>query len=159
MSGVEARNARTALVIPVPVAEAVAVRAWITLLDPFLPLAQIEEGVLDELEEFFAGVTPFALVLGEPARFPDGPTYLPPQPVAVLRRIIAELRRDFPELLAPTSGPSSLTTTLEASVPHVLVPDGTTWQPTRTYAREARLLLRDRDDQLLATFAFGTSAA
>ena len=46
--------------IPVPAAEAVAVNAWITLLDPFLPLAQVDEGVLDELEEFFAAVTPFA---------------------------------------------------------------------------------------------------
>ena len=155
MCWVEARNARTALVIPVPVAEAVAVHAWITLLDPFLPLAQIEEGVLDELEEFFAGVTPFALVLGEPARFPDGPTYLPPQPISGLRRITAELRRDFPELAtSPAHSP-----TLESNVPHVLVPDGTTWQPTQTYASEAHLLLRDRDDQLLATFAFGTSAA
>ena len=155
MSGVEARNARTALVIPVPAAETVAVNAWITLLDPFLPLAQIEEGVLDELEEFFAGVTPFAFVLGEPARFPDGPTYLPPSPVAAFRRLTAELRRCFPELLTPTTSAGSL----EVNVPNVLVPDDAAFEAIRTHAHEARLLLRNGDDQLLATFAFGISAA
>lgn len=152
MSRVEARNAWTALMIPVPAADAVAVNAWITLLDPFLPLAQVDEGVLDELEEFFAAVTPFAFVIGEPARFPDGPTYLPLEPSAAFRRIIVELSRGFPEVVTAAAG-------FETNMPHLLVPDSTASEPIRTHASEARLLLRGDTDQVLATFVFGTSAA
>ncbi len=148
----EARNARTALVIPVPAAEAVTGTPWVTLVDPFLSLAQIDEGVLDELEEFFAGVTSFAFALGEPARFPDGPSYLPPQPVAAFRRIAAELRRAFPEVV--TASPA-----FDANVAHLIVPDGVSSAPIETHAREARLLLKDGQDRVLAAFPFGTSAA
>lgn len=47
---------------------------------------------------------PFVFVLGQVARFPGGAAYLPPQPVAVFRRIAGTLRQSFPEVVGhPTS--------------------------------------------------------
>ncbi len=91
--------------------------AHITLLDPFLDADDVDEGVIAELRELFADLVPFAYVLGEPARFPDGEQYLPPQPVTVFRRITHSLRRAFPEVIGPA-------TSLDTVVPHLPVPGG-----------------------------------
>ena len=143
----------TRLVIPVPeVADTVA-GAHIALLDPFLPTAQVDEGVVSELREIFADVVPFAYVLGDVARFPSGAAYLPPQPMAVFRHITASLRRTFPEVIGhPTS--------LHGSIPHMSLSDvaaGMTPTPIEVHAREAVLL--GSKGAVLATFEFGTSAA
>jgi hypothetical protein len=140
----------------VPVAELTArvPRAHITLLDPFLAAADVDEGVIAELRELFADLVPFAYVLGEPAQFPSGAAYLPPQPVNVFRRITHSLRRAFPEVVG-------LTTSIDTVIPHLSVPEGAEVPtPLEVHAREALLLTGQGDDEtVLATFKFGTSAA
>ena len=143
-------DAHTRLVVPVPEVAETVPDAQIALLDPFLQVGQVDEGVLAELREFFAGMVPFAYVLGEPARFPNGASYLPPQPVGTFRRMTYGLRRAFPEVVGPA-------TSLEAVVPHLALPEGAVVRtPLAVHAREARLL--DGDDAI-ASFPFGTSAA
>ena len=146
----------TRLVLPVPEVATVVPGAHIALLDPFLPASQVGAGVRGELREIFAELVPFAFVLGEAARFPNGAAYLPPQPVGVLRRITATLRRAFPEVVGH---PSSL----HGSIPHLALTDeaaAAVPTPLEVHAREA-LLLRGAGSsvQVLATFRFGTSAA
>jgi hypothetical protein len=91
-------------------------------------------------------------VLGEAARFPSGAAYLPPQPVAVFRRISSSLRQAFPEVIGhPTS--------LHASIPHLALTEESVADvptPLEVHAREAILLEGDR---VIATFGFGESAA
>ena len=144
----------TALVLPVPEAGSVVDDPHIVLLAPFLPVDQIDDGVLAELREFFGEVVPFTFVLGEVARFPSGTPYLPPQPVAVFRRLTHALRQHFPEA-APTA------INLETWVPHLrLDTDAETSGPIEAHAREALLRVTDPDGtRVLATFRFGTSAA
>ncbi len=142
----------TRLVLPVPQLPDVA-GAHIALLDPFLPVSAVDAGVVGELREIFSELVPFAFVLGEPARFPSGAAYLPPQPVGVFRRISASLRRTFPEVIGhPTS--------LHGSIPHLPLSDEaleTVTTPLEVHAREAMLL--GPDGAVLARFQFGTSAA
>jgi hypothetical protein len=143
----------TRLVIPVPEVSETVADAQIALLDPFLPAAQIDDGVIGELREIFSELVPFAFVLGEAARFPSGAAYLPPQPVAVFRRITHSLRRTFPEVVGhPTS--------LHGSIPHLPLDDESTdsvHTPLEAHAREAVLL--GPGGRVLARFQFGTSAA
>ena len=141
---------RTRLIVPVPEVAETVPEAQIALLDPFLRVDQVDEGVLAELREFFAGMVPFAYVLGDPARFPSGASYLPPQPVGTFRRMTHGLRRAFPEVVAPA-------TSLDTVIPHLALPEGAVVRtPLEVHAREARLL---HADDVLATFGFGTSAA
>jgi len=141
---------RTRLVVPVPEVAETVPEAQIALLDPFLRVDQVDEGVLAELREFFAGMVPFAYVLGDPARFPSGASYLPPQPVGTFRRMTYGLRRAFPEVVAPA-------TSLDTVIPHLALPEGAVVRtPLAVHAREARLL---HGDDVLATFGFGTFAA
>jgi hypothetical protein len=147
-------TASTRLVVPVEEIAARVPGAHITLLDPFLPAGEIDEGVIAELRELFADLVPFAYVLGEPVRFPSGAEYLPPQPVNVFRRITHSLRRAFPETIGPS-------TSLDTVIPHLLVPEGCEVPtPLEVHAREALLLAGQNQEQtVLATFRFGTSAA
>ena len=149
----DASEELTRLVIPVPEIAGQVAGAHIALLDPFLLATEIDEGVLAELGEIFADLVPFAFVLGEAARFPSGAAYLPPQPLAVFRRITGTLRRTFPEVIGhPTS--------LHGSIPHLPIGDeaaDVTPTPVEVHAREAVLLTRD--GTVIATFGFGTSAA
>jgi hypothetical protein len=140
----------TRLVLPVPELEASVPGAHIVLLEPFLDVAAVEPGVVGELGEFFATLTPFAYVLGEPAEFPGGGRYLPPQPVGLFRRIGHSLRRTFPEVVGAAIP-------LGSASPHLELPDGVDVPtPVEVHAREALLLA---GDTTLATFRFGTSAA
>jgi hypothetical protein len=142
----------TRLVLPVPEVSGMA-GAHIALLDPFLPSWQVDAGVLGELREIFSELVPFAFVLGEPARFPSGAAYLPPQPVGIFRRITNSLRHTFPEVVGhPTS--------LHGSIPHLPLSDealDAVTTPLEVHAREAVLL--GPDGAVLGTFQFGTSAA
>ena len=145
----------TRLVLPVPEVAGHLPGAHIPLLDPFLPVTEVDPGVLTELGELFAEIVPFPFVLGEPARFPSGASYLPPQPVGVFRSITHTLRRSFPELTGPA-------TSLYAAIPHLPLPDDDTVlasirTPVQGHAREAQLL--GTDAAVLGTFPFGTSAA
>ena len=154
MCAVSQGTASTRLVVPVAEIAARVPGAHITLLDPFLATGDVDEGVIAELREMFAELVPFAYVLGEPARFPDGEQYLPPQPVTVFRRITHSLRRAFPEVIGPA-------TTLDTVIPHLSLPeDSDVPTPLEVHAREALLLTGYGDNErLLATFRFGTSAA
>ena len=138
------------LAVPVPELASRIPLARIVLLDPFLPAHELVDGVLVELHEFFAGLVPFAYVLGDPARFPSGGSYLPPQPVGAFRRITHSLRRTFPEVVGAA-------TSLDIVTPHLPLPDGVEVPtPLEVHAREAVLLV---GDDVRATFGFGTSAA
>jgi hypothetical protein len=141
----------TRLVVPVAEITARVPGAHITVLDPFLAAGDVDEGVIAELRELFSDLVPFAYILGEPARFPSGASYLPPQPVNVFRRITHSLRRAFPEVIETA-------TTLDTVIPHLSLPDGAEVPtPLEVHAREA--LLIDDDETVLATFRFGTTAA
>jgi hypothetical protein len=141
----------TRLVVPVEEIVARVPGAHITLLDPFLLAEDVDAGVIAELRELFSDLVPFAYILGEPARFPSGAAYLPPQPVNVFRRITHSLRRAFPEVIGST-------TSLDTVIPHLSVPEGSDVPtPLEVHAREALLL--DEAGVLLATFRFGTTAA
>ena len=151
----EPEPSATRLVLPVQEVAQQVPGAHIALLDPFLPATEVDAGVIAELGELFAEIVPFSFVLGEPARFPSGASYLPPQPVGVFRSITHMLRRSFPEL-------TGRATSLYAAIPHLPLPDDDTIlasirTPVQGHAREARLL--GPDDTVLGTFGFGTSAA
>ena len=151
MSAVGQGNGRTRLVVPVAEIAARVPGAHVTLVDPFLAADDVDEGVVAELGELFADLVPFAYVLGDAARFPNGVVYLPPQPVEVFRRITHRLRRAFPEVVGPA-------TSLDTVVPHLVVPEESDVPtPLEVHAREALLL--DGVGVLIAGFTFGTSAA
>ena len=116
MCAVSEGTASTRLVVPVAEIAARVPGAHIVVLDPFLAVGDVDEGVIAELRELFAELVPFPYVLGEPARFPDGEKYLPPQPVTVFRRMTHNLRRAFPEVIGPA-------TTLDTVVPHLSLPE------------------------------------
>jgi ABC-type phosphate/phosphonate transport system permease subunit len=125
---------------------------YVAMAGRYLPnlFITIELAFLAMIVDLIFGV-PFAYILGEPARFPSGAEYLPPQPVTVFRRITHSLRRAFPEVIGPA-------TSLDTVVPHVPLPEEyDVPTPLEVHAREA-LLLGDGGDTI-ATFRFGTSAA
>ena len=51
---------RTRLVVPVPEVAETVPEAQIALLDPFLRVDQVDEGVLAELRELLTGMVPLA---------------------------------------------------------------------------------------------------
>jgi hypothetical protein len=139
--------------------------AHITLLGPFVDLAGLTDGVLDELGRFFADVTAFDFRLTGIHRFPGGTVYLSPSPAAPFRHLTHELSRLFPE--HPPYGGA-----FDDVVPHLTVPmpDGEETAalefelgsrfPISTYAREAVLFWWEPGaSRTVATFPFGTSAA
>ncbi len=143
----------TRVVLLVPEVAGRIDRAHVVLLDPFVPVDQVDEGVVEELRDLFADVVPFTYVLGEPTRFPGGGAYLPPRPVSAFRSIIGALRRAFPET-------ASRTRSFDTEVPHLALPEEAleaVTGPVEAHAREAALLAPD--GSVLATFGFGTSAA
>jgi hypothetical protein len=144
----------TRLVLPVPELTDRLPGAAITLLAPFLPAGAVDDGVVSELEVFFAALVPFAYVLGDPARFPSGTAYLPPRPAAAIRRLTHDLRLVFPELAAPAAS-------LHAATPHLVLPaDVEVVTPVEVHAREALLVVDAGEGvRVLARFRFGTSAA
>jgi hypothetical protein len=149
----DAGPGRTRVVLLAPEVASLVPHAHVVLLDPFLPEDQLGEGVVEELRDLFADVVPFTYVLGEPTRFPGGGAYLPPRPFAAFRSIVVSLRRAFPEA-------SGRTRTFDAEVPHLPLPEEAVKEVTGAvegHAREAALLAPD--GAVLATFAFGTSAA
>jgi len=139
--------------------------AHITLLGPFVTLADLTDGVLDELDRFFGDVTPFEFALTGIHEFPGGAVYLSPNPSAPFRHLTHELSRLFPE--HPPYGGA-----FNEVVPHLTVPipDGETVEalefelsprfPLTTFAREAALYWWEAGaSRTIATFSFGTSAA
>lgn len=141
------------------------VLAHITVLGPFMPEADIDDGVIADLERYFADVTAFSYTIEGVSEFPGGPTYLVPEPAAVFRRLTLGLLRFFPEF-PPYDG------VFEEVVPHVSVPllDGEDTDslrveighrlPIEARAHSATLVrVAEGDTRTLATFPFGTTAA
>ncbi len=139
--------------------------AHITVLGPFVDLAQLTDGVLDELERFFADVTAFDFHLTGIHTFPGGTVYLSPSPAAPFRHLTHGLAHLFPE--HPPYGGA-----FDEVVPHLTVPipEGEGIEalefelaprfPLTTYAREATLFWYEPGGcRTLARFPFGTSAA
>ncbi|MDQ6688046.1 MAG: 2'-5' RNA ligase family protein [Actinomycetota bacterium] len=142
-----------------------SIAAHITVLGPFMPAERIDDGVLGELERYFADVTSFGFNLSDVCQFPAGPAYLAPEPAAVFRRLTLGLHRLFPEF-APYGGefdevvphlsvplaPGEDAEALRAELGHVL--------PIQAHAVEATLVSHAEDgSRTLATFGFGTTAA
>ncbi|MDQ6642030.1 MAG: 2'-5' RNA ligase family protein [Actinomycetota bacterium] len=142
-----------------------SVLAHITVLGPFMPEADIDDGVVADLERYFADVTAFDYTLEGVSAFPDGPAYLVPEPATVFRRLTLGLLRFFPEF--PPYGGS-----FTEVVPHISVPllDGEDANslrreiahrlPIEARAHSATLIrVAEGDTRTLATFPFGTTAA
>lgn len=73
------------------------VPAHVTLLYPFLPAGQVDEGVLGELEWFFAGVDAFPLVFDAVGEFgAEGVVFLAPA-TEELAELTGALARRWPE--------------------------------------------------------------
>jgi hypothetical protein len=139
--------------------------AHITLLAPFMPREAIHDGVIGELDHFFADVISFGYRLAEVSEFPSGPTYLSPEPSDIFRRLAHGLHRLFPEF-PPYGGQFG------EIIPHLSVPlpDGEDTASLRTavrrklpieaHATEAALVWSaEEDTHTMATFKFGTTAA
>jgi len=100
----------TALLVPVPEAEAVASRwrrahdpaapagipAHVTVLYPFLNPPAIRPPLVRDLAALFAGVPPFDFALADRRCFP-GVTWLSPVPAEPFRRLTERVFRRFPE--------------------------------------------------------------
>jgi hypothetical protein len=158
------------LVVPLPGLVSVvpplgrgAIVPHIPLLDPFVDLPRVDDGVLSELLEYFADVVPFAVRLTDLSQYPGGPAYLAPEPAAPFRRLTQGLLRLFPELPRPRPR--------FELVPHLAV-EATPgedverlreqlepWLPVATLARDAALWWQEDGVRTVATFPFGTSAA
>jgi 2'-5' RNA ligase len=120
---------RTALVVVVPVAEALVgdlrlqhdrmaalgVPAHVTVLHPFIP--NVHDGIADRLAELCAGLQPFDAWFASTGRFPGGVVWLDPQPndrfVAMLRHV----QQAFPEW-PPYGG------AFDEPVPHLTIASG-----------------------------------
>lgn len=140
------------------------VAAHVTLLGPFMEPDQVGDGVLEELTDFFADVTPFGFRLTSVAEFPGGTAYLTPEPHDVFRRLTIGLHRLFPGF-PPYGGE------FDDVVPHLTVPipPGEDTASLRTalhrrlpidaHATEAALVSYGGTVRTLARFRFGTAAA
>ncbi|MDO8484342.1 MAG: 2'-5' RNA ligase family protein [Candidatus Limnocylindrales bacterium] len=78
------------------VAAASGVPAHVTLLFPFLPVAQLEPHVRWELAEIAGGIAPFEVRFADVGRFP-GVVYLRPEPAAPFARLTASIVAQFPD--------------------------------------------------------------
>lgn len=129
------RQGETAVIVPVPAAD-LAVAAWradcdtsapygvpahITIVYPFVPLAELSEPDIYDLAALFITEPAFSLILNGFARFhgkgsdPDV-LYLVPVPAAPFRRLIAALSERWPQAL-PYGGQFG------DPVPHLTVTD------------------------------------
>lgn len=172
----------TGIVIPVPEAETMvrsralqvqpqllprdrSLVAHVTLLAPFFPEAEVDDGVIEDLARFFADVTPFDVSFAEVCEFPSGITYLAPEPASTFRRLTQELHRMFPEF-PPYGG------AFDEVVPHLTVPlapgeDTASFRasvarslPLTTQAVEAVVVHVEEDaTHVIATLPFGITAA
>ncbi len=140
------------LVVPVPELQARVHRAHVALLSPFATKAELTDGLLGEVEQFFADCVPWWFQLAEVAVLPNGTTYVAPDPAAPFRSLGHELGRRFPEYSSGVGG---------FDVPHVEVPEGFRLEaPVTAYAASAALWWFEDDVPAeLVAFPFGTTAA
>ena len=139
--------------------------AHVTLLGPFADLAALDDGVLSELHTFFGDVVPFGFVLTGVSQFPEGATYLTPEPVAPFHQLTLELARRFPEYPPYEGAFDDVVPHLSVPLPDDEDPDALRHHlarrlPIRAYAREAVLYWWEPGaSRVLETFPFGTTAA
>jgi 2'-5' RNA ligase len=79
-----------------PDAVAAGIPLHVTLLFPFVPREELDDGILRTLQELFAARTRFTLTLSKIGEFP-GVVYAVPQPAGELADWIADLSERFPE--------------------------------------------------------------
>jgi hypothetical protein len=139
--------------------------AHVTLLAPFAGEGEIDDGMLRELDSFFADVTAFTFRLTAVGKFDGGATYLTPDPSGPFRRLTRQLVARFPEY-PPFGGAYG------EVMPHISVPvpadetpesvqaDLEARLPITATAREAQLVWFEPEGmRVLARFPFSTSAA
>ncbi|MFN2466641.1 MAG: 2'-5' RNA ligase family protein [Gaiellaceae bacterium] len=171
------RAPETALVVVVP--EAAAVEPWrarfdpvaafgvpahVTLLYPFVPAGELDQALLADLHELFAGASPFDVCLARVERWPQEIVYLAPEPARPFAELTEELTLRYPDY-PPYRGIH------DEVVPHLTVGrfDGdpgaaeiavaelTAVLPIRARVSEARLLAQGADGRwrLHTAFPFG----
>jgi hypothetical protein len=91
------RGEITGIVVMAPGAEPFKDHAHITLLAPFGPVTRFDEQFIARLQRYFATVTPFDFALTAVREFPDGLTYLAPEPVEPFHKLIDDLVGIFPD--------------------------------------------------------------
>ncbi|CAN5530004.1 2'-5' RNA ligase family protein [soil metagenome] len=154
----QATASESAIIVPVEVpiavrrlrdrmdpSAAVAVPAHITLLYPFMPVAQLDDGVVQRVRGIVAAEASFPFVFRRHERWPDV-VYLPPEPDAPFRRLIEALAAEFPDyppyggahpevvphLTVAHAVPEDYLAAAEHALPQML--------PIRDVAREALLI-------------------
>ena len=124
-------DGRSALVVPVPEAEPVVARwrlgldpaaaagipAHVTVLYPFLPLEDIDEGVITELRALLATSPAFAFHLAAVRWFGTDVVWLAPEPDQPFRSLTELVTIRWPEC-PPYGG------TYEDVIPHLTIGDG-----------------------------------
>ena len=93
------------------------VPAHVTILYPFMPPGDVDEGVLEQLRIAIDAVPNFAFRLAETRRFDVGSLYLAPNPGESFTRLTNNVHRAFPDY-PPFGGK------FDTVVPHVTVAHG-----------------------------------
>lgn len=88
----------------------------VTLLFPFVPADQVDEGVVAELQRLFASTAPFAVTFRELRRWPEM-AYLAPEPPELFARLTAAIVERWPDY-PPYEGVH------ETVIPHLTVAHG-----------------------------------
>jgi 2'-5' RNA ligase len=93
------------------------VPAHVTILYPFMPPTDVDDGVIAQLREVAQSVPTFAYRLADTQRFSIGSLYLAPNPETSFTQLIESVYRAFPDY-PPFGGK------FETVVPHVTVAHG-----------------------------------
>lgn len=93
------------------------VPAHVTVLYPFMPPDDVDDGVIDQLRAVAASVPCFGFRLAETRRFAVGSLYLAPDPGTSFSRLTESVHRAFPDY-PPFGGK------FDTVVPHVTVAHG-----------------------------------
>lgn len=152
---------RSALIVAVPEAEPLVgewrlkydnarlgIPAHITLLFPFVPAAELDEKLFEELRALFAAQPAFSFALTRVVDFPDQTLWLAPEPAAPFRTLTESIVLQYPGYppyegihdeviphLTVTSGDAKLRDEVDAAVtPHL---------PIEASARDVVLLEED----------------
>jgi 2'-5' RNA ligase len=91
------RGEITGIVVMVPGAEVFKDHAHITLIAPFGPASRFDKALVGLLRDVFRTVSPFDYSLTAVRDFPDGVTYLAPEPVEPFRKLTDAIVGMFPE--------------------------------------------------------------
>jgi hypothetical protein len=175
------RTRQSGLVVVVPEAEplvgehrrrfdpraAVGVPAHVTVLYPFLPPDQLDEGVLDRIRDLVAQVPEFPFALTRTAWFGDEVLWLAPEPDDGFARLTGLLSAEFPDY-PPYGGEFEvitfhLTVGDRAPVPQLRAAERAlaAGLPVRCNARVVTLLAEQESGswRAVATFALGAASS